>query len=186
MIDRRMILIVVSGMIASLNLSTVQAQRPDPNSPRYKGVVALSDFLGSDGQEALKQFVNEKVSKELLGSLGQDRVSSELNELRSKFAGVRRSGARPEGPFAAQIVFSNGESISFDLEANPPHRFVRIGSIGGGESPGRSAVHAKPQQENGVSSFAQLDEMLDAEADAETFSGVVLVAKDGVPIFHEA
>jgi CubicO group peptidase (beta-lactamase class C family) len=185
MIARCRVLILVVGIVASVILPNADAQRPDPNSPRYKGVIALSDFLASNGEEALRQFVNEKVSKELLSSMGQERLSSELTRLRSKFAGARRSGASREGPLSARIEFSNGNSISFEMEADPPHRFVRIGSIGGDGS-SDDAVDATPPKSKGVTSFEQLDEQLQAEAAAETFSGVLLVAKAGEPVFHEA
>ena len=186
MIHRCRILMAIAGMVGSSNLPIADAQQPDPNSPRYKGVVALSDFLIGKGDEALKQFVNNRISPALSDSIGQERLASVLSQLRSDFTGSELSGARPEGPFAAHVEFSNGKSISFEMEADPPHRFVRIGSIGGKETSGSAVGCATPSQQSGVSSFAKLDEKLRAEAAAETFSGVVLVAKDGEPIFHEA
>ena len=184
----------VGTAIAAL-LPAADAQQPDPNSPRYKGVVALSDFLTSEGEGALKVFVDEKVSKKLLSSEGRERVSTELDQLRSTFAGARRSGASPVGPYSASVSFSNGNSISFEMEPNLPYRFVRIGSIGGEEPAGQAVGCSTPSQQSGsatspqqsgVSSFEELDEKLNAEASAGTFSGVVLVAKDGEPIFHKA
>jgi len=112
---------------------------------------------------------------------------SALDELRSGFSGAQMAGARPQGPYGAFISFSNDQSISFETEANPPHRYVRIGSIGGEGVPSTAApACAIPQQTSDLASLTQLDEQLRAEAAAETFSGVVLVAKDGKPIFHEA
>ena len=187
MIRRFRISITVVGIAASAILPVAEAQQPDPKSPRWKGVVALSDFLTSQGDEALSQFVEHRVSRQLRDSIGRERLASVLNQLRSDFSDSELSGARPEGPFAAQIEFSNNRSISFEMEANPPHRFLRIGSIGGGKrSKGSPCNTGTAPPTNGATSFAQLDEKLRAEAAAETFSGVVLVAKDGVPIFHEA
>ncbi|MFB3111815.1 MAG: serine hydrolase domain-containing protein, partial [Gemmatimonadales bacterium] len=187
MIDRCQIRIAVVVMAVLANLPIAAAHSPDPDSPRYKAVVALSDFLISTGDKALKDFVDERVSPTLLGSIGRDRLVSALDELRSGFSGAQMAGARPQGPYGAFIRFSNDQSISFETEANPPHRYVRIGSIGGEGVPSTAApACAIPQQTSDVASLAQLDETLRAEAAAETFSGVVLVAKDGKPIFHEA
>ena len=144
-------------------------------------------MLASQGDEALKQFVDEKVSKKLLNSMGQERLWSELNQLRSKFAGAQRSGARPEGSFAAYIAFSNGESISFEMEADPPHRFVRIGIIGGKESSGDAGGcggYATPSPQGHVASFAQLDDKLRAEAANEP-SGRLDIIRSPAKIFLE-
>ena len=186
MIDASKILVVVVGMAVFMHLPA-GAQQPDPDSPRYKAVVALSDFLISKGDETLKEFVDDRVSPTLLDAIGRKSLTTALDELRSNFSGAHRSGARPEGPFAAYIKFSNNESISFETETTPPHRFVRIGSLGGQGLPSTPFINfATPQQTKDIASLEQLDEILRAKAAAETFSGVVLVAKNGKPIFHEA
>jgi len=110
---------------------------------------------------------------------------SDLAKLRSAFIGAQRSGARPAGPHGANINFSNGESISFEFEPDPSHRFVRIGSISGDSSSKPSSPTTQPKKKS-ITSLEQLDKKLKAEAAAEIFSGVVLIAKDGKPIFHKA
>ncbi len=102
--------------------------------------------------------------------------SDALAQLRSDFNGARRTNARPEGPYSASIEYSNNKSILFEMESDPPHRFVRIGPIGG----------PKEASTGTVSTLAELHRKLQADEAAETFSGVVLVAKDGKPIFHNA
>ena len=139
MIDRCQIRIAVVVMAVLANLPIAAAQSPDPDSPRYKAVVALSDFLISRGDEALKQFIDVRVSPALLGSIGRDSLASALDELRSGFSGAQMAGARPQGPNGAYISFSNDKSLSFEMEADPPHRFVRIGSLGGEGAPSNAA-----------------------------------------------
>ncbi len=105
MIHYYRIALVLSAVGGWMSLSVVQAQQPDPNSPRFKGVVALSDFLTSQGDGALDQFVERRVSRQLRDSIGQERLASALDQLRAGFGGARQSGASPEGPFAAYIEF---------------------------------------------------------------------------------
>ena len=114
MIHRCRIVVVVVGIAGSAIMPLAGAQHPDPNSPRYKGVVALSEFLTSKGDVALKEFVADRVSRQLRDSMNHERLTDALDQLRSGFTGARRSGARPEGPFAAYIAFSNNKSISFE------------------------------------------------------------------------
>ena len=63
MSNRCQILIVVMAVLT--NVSVAAAQQPNPDSPRYKAVVALSDFLTSTGDEALKRFVGDRVYVQL-------------------------------------------------------------------------------------------------------------------------
>ncbi len=155
MFDRSRILAIVVGMVLVTHLPNAVAQQPNPDSPRYKAVVALSDFLTSTGDEALRRFVDDRVSPALIDSIGRDHLVIALDELRSNFSGAQMSGARPEGPNGAFIRFSNDQSISFEFEADPPHRFVRIGSLRGEGSPSNDAARdATPQQTNDVASLA--------------------------------
>ena len=103
MIHRWRIAIVAVGIAGSAIMPLARAQHPDPNSPRYKGVVALSEFLTSKGDVALKEFVADRVSRQLRDSMNHERLTDALDQLRSGFTGARRSGARPEGPFAAWL-----------------------------------------------------------------------------------
>ena len=189
MTARKHLSLLLLALLGSSLAGLAHRQSPDPDSPRYKAVVALSDFLTNEGDQALKEFLDDRVSPTLLGSIGRESLASALDELRSDFSGAQLSGARPDGPSGASIRFSNNKSISFEMEANPPHRFVRIGTLGGSASASSNVApdSAAPQQTKDVAaSLQQLDEKLRAEAAAETFSGVVLVAKDGEHVYHEA
>lgn len=170
MFDRSKFLAVLVGMALLSHLPIAGAQQPDPDSPRYKAVVALSDFLIGSGDDALKDFLDHRVSPTLLASIGRESLASALDELRADFSGARLAGARPEGPSGAYIMFSNNKSISFEMEASPPHRFVRIGSIdGGGKAPPSTAPYcAAPQQASTA----------ETQWDAERVLGVLTVAPD--------
>lgn len=177
-----MVLIVLAMALAA---EFAVAQQPDPDSPRWKGVVALRDFLSSSGDEALPHFVHTKVSAVLRDRHGVESLSDSLERLRTEYAGSEMAGARPEGELAAALQFSGGRSISFELEPASPDRFVRIGALRGpSDSTDRDVV--RPSGQDVVTTLAELREKLAADADAERFSGVVLIAKDGKTIFHEA
>ncbi len=55
MIHYYRIALVLSAIGGWMSLSVAHAQQPDPNSPRYKGVIALRGFLASEGEDALKK-----------------------------------------------------------------------------------------------------------------------------------
>ena len=63
--------------------------------------------------------------------------------------------------------------------------FVRIGALRGPkESEHDDGVRAS--RKHGVTTLVELRDKLTAKAETERFSGVVLIAKDGKPVFHEA
>ena len=183
---RHYLLLGVVGLCACTSLRTARAQSPDPNSRRWKGVVALSEFLASKGSESLQEFVQEKVSPALRKDLGRKQLTESLEELRSGFQGAKLEGAQPQGEFAAQISFSNDQTISFQIEPKPPHRFVRIGSIRKESSPNSNGGDGGADKSSAITTLDELQKKLRTDAESEAFSGVVLIAEGGKPIFHEA
>src|SRR4029079_4575753 len=80
-------------------------------------------------------------------------------------------------------------TISLDLESGPPFRITRMGiEPGGARQHGGSRVAPAPV--NASMTQEQLTSALDGYiapmAAADTFSGTILVAKAGVPVFQKA
>ena len=183
--------LALSGAVLAMLLAAatpLRAQRsPDPDSPRWKGVVALRDFLGSRGAEAVDEFLRDKIAPSLRKQYGDEVLREELRQLRDDLSGTELQGAQPKGPYSAVVTFGNASGsneavIPFALEAEPPHRFVQIGPIGGegGETGGGrgSRSTAEPL------TWDDLADRMQEEA-ANGFSGVLLVARDGEIVFHE-
>lgn len=100
------------------------------------------------------------------------------------------------------IVQSESRDASLDImlnvEAEPPHRVAVIGIRPGAPAPSESGREAvAPAAGNRLSPPAEtdkpvaippgdLDAVIAAKADGGEFSGVVLVAREGVPIYHKA
>jgi CubicO group peptidase (beta-lactamase class C family) len=72
--------------------------------------------------------------------------------------------------------------IRFYLEEAPPHRITRHAVDRGGDPPDRPAVPRLPPEEIA----AYLDDYMRGAASADVFSGVVLLARDGAPLFQGA
>ena len=171
---------------ATLSPGPALAQQPDPQSPRFKGMVALRDLLESNGDAALEAFITDRVAPSLRERYGDEHLHELLGDLRADFDKARFGGARPVGPFSARLEFSGGKSIVFELEPDAPQRYLRIGSIGGGDKAGHADEHGPRAGGDALAGLDDLEEYLAAEAAADRFSGVVLVARDGRPVFHEA
>ena len=97
---------------------------------------------------------------------------------------------RPDGPLVLTLRGATGLEGRFELslEPSPPHRITGIGvrvEQGGGDRP-----EAPPPPIDASMTPADLSRALDAHvsqlAADDKFAGVVLVAKDGAPIFEKA
>ncbi len=127
-----------------LSISSALAQgTPDPESPRYKGLVALSQFMRTTGEEDIESFISELVSRDLRSQHDAADLRRLLAGLREEFSGIEVRGGQPRGPYSAAISFAapgkqGGSSVPFEVEPDPPHRFVSIdfGSDAGGSSAG--------------------------------------------------
>ncbi len=161
----------------------LEAQRsPDPNSPRYQGVVALQELIQGEGKDSLLEFIRERIAPAMLESMGEEALIAKLEDLRKRFAHLEARGARPVGPFAAKIVFNREggqEEVSFRLSESSPHQFVEIDA-----SPLQSS--AKPDTNHGpapVVTISSRDDLISAlqerlRREAERgFSGAILVAR---------
>ena len=96
------------------------------------------------------------------------------------------AGVEPRGATGARAAVRNTlteeiDSLFVETEAAAPHRITRVGGrpgAGGGLSPESARTDADRVRE--------LDRLVRKLVAADAFSGVVLFAKDGKPLYHEA
>ena len=91
----------------------------------------------------------------------------------------------------AEMHAGNGEAltVTFDFDPQPPNKLVSLGiQLGApGEGPPPREASAKPATKMSQAEFKQqLGAYLEEASKQEEFSGVVLVAKHGAPIFEHA
>ena len=134
----RLAVVLASTLLLALLAAPAVAeaqQRPDPESPRYKGLVLLTEFLASNGDEALTAFLQDHVAPAVQEEMTEKELLAKLDEMRKAVAGLSSRGARPVGPFAAEIIYSlpdGGElAAAFELDPEDPQRFtnIRIGEL---------------------------------------------------------
>ena len=108
----------------------IAQQQPDPDSPRYLGVVALDEFLSSDDTTSIDAFVESRIAASVRESMGDEALVETLAALRAAAAGAQFRGARPVGPLAAELVFDladgNEMVIDFELDEQDTDRFAVI------------------------------------------------------------
>jgi len=122
------------AVTVALTLPAIAQQRPDPDSPRYKGVVALGELIESEGDEAIAEFIEERIAASVRESMDDEELAETLAAIRAEAAGAEIRGGQPLGPLAAALMleFSDGTemSLEFELDEQDNDRFLTIRSPG--------------------------------------------------------
>ena len=170
---RRGSVAILAAMLVALANLTV-AQSPDPDSPRWKGVMALQAFFETSSDKELDRFLKKKIAPALHKKYKGDALREELRRMRADLSGMEFQGARPQGPFSAQATFGSGGAVAiipFTLESDPPHRFLQIAFIGAEEDETKAS-------NAGPITWDNLEARLE-QAVKDGFAGAVLVMRDG-------
>lgn len=124
------LLVILAILAAALPLAA--QQQPDPDSPRYKGVVALDGFLTADDAPSIDEFAAARIATSVRESMGDEPLAAALEGLRAATAGAELRGARPIAELAAELVFvlADGSEMVVDFELDPDDtdRFTAIRS----------------------------------------------------------
>jgi len=107
--------------------------QPDPDSPRYKGVVAIQEFLADESDGAVQTFFDEKIAVGYREEAGDEAILEMLRALHDEFAGMESRGARPVGALSATIMFDTdlgSREISFTMSDDDTSRFASITTSG--------------------------------------------------------
>ncbi len=186
---------VLATVLVALATLTV-AQSPDPDSPRWKGVMALQAFFETSSDKELDRFLKKKIAPALRKKYKGDALREELRRLRADLSEMEFQGARPQGPFSAQATFRSPGSeliIPFTVESDPPHRFLQIAFIGAeeeeissqaadGNEP--STLTREPTPDEPIT-WDNLEARLEQAVEGG-FVGAVLVMRDGRPVLDRA
>jgi CubicO group peptidase (beta-lactamase class C family) len=186
----------MAAMLLAL-ASLAVAQSPDPDSPRWKGVMALQAFFETSSDKELDRFLKKRIAPALHKKYKGDALREELRRIRADLSGMELQGARPQGPFSAQATFrsaGNEAIIPFTLESAPPHRFLQIAFIGADQEEtssrdpgynGPSTSRREQAPDAAPMTWDNLEARLE-QAVKDGFSGAVLVMRDGQPVLDRA
>jgi CubicO group peptidase (beta-lactamase class C family) len=179
--------------LAALLLATPLAAAPpalpdSPASPRAAALVRLLAGPGAPTPEATLRFVEENYSATALAERSAAERAARFERAFDDAGGGEMVLAAAEGDTAVVVVFKNATrhlwiTFRIEVEPSPPHRIVGIGAQAGDEPPPASLGGPALAAEQ---AWRELGAELDRRAGDDRFSGVVLVARNGVPQFERA
>ncbi|MEQ8767071.1 MAG: serine hydrolase domain-containing protein [Planctomycetota bacterium] len=153
------------------------AQDDDPLSRRG---LAVERFVSTTTPAAIDAFIQEHLSESFGAGRDRGQVRSQLEEIRQRCRNAGGVMLEPHGDSGLRIVFEypdRRQAVLIGLEPSAPHRITSL------------ELKEAPEAESGPAvapmSWSTLAQRLDQE-EASGFAGVVLAAKDGKIVHHEA
>jgi CubicO group peptidase (beta-lactamase class C family) len=161
------------------------AAAPD-DSPAARRVRELVDVINASDRAGSEKFVRENYGPEFL-KMPMDAHLGFLADAYGRTRGLEVESVDGKSPTEASATVRSkltGErmDIIVQVEAEPPHRITGIGRRPAKARPGEGADRKLTEQQAVQELKAQVQKL----ADADAFSGVVLLAKDGKPILLSA
>jgi len=168
--------------------AVAQAQFPD--TPAGKRVADYMLAFNSGDAARMLEFQKNNMAPAAL----QRRTDAERQEMYKQIyadlgALELRRVVEARADAITVLFFSKNKlwaQFSFAFEATPPHKLTGIGIDEVDSNAPPELDHTTPKPTNDTELAAAVGAYLDKQTQADEFSGVVLVAKNGKPIFHKA
>jgi uncharacterized protein (TIGR03067 family) len=178
-----LILLVSAGLIGIAAPARVRAEEASPAEKRARELVAA--IRANDPAKA-EQFVKESYGPEFL-KMPMDAHLGFIADANNRLPDMELEAVDASVPNEATATVRSkltDERVGLlvKVEPEPPHRIVGIGRRPVKPRAGEAAGRARTEAE----AVAELEGYLKKLADADVFSGVVLLAKDGKPLFLKA
>jgi CubicO group peptidase (beta-lactamase class C family) len=166
--------------------SLVTAQASQSENPAERRAREFARLIDSGNRAALREYAKENFAPSFL-SIPMEQHLGFLSSVHDSTRGVEILGIQDAKPNEATLLLKGkltGQSLALfvRVEPEPPHRIAGIGL-----RPPKPTTTAQPATKPTEKQIAQeLEAFVKKLADADLFSGAVLLAKDGVPIFKGA
>ena len=181
---------LVSALLMALSVAVLNAQQgPTPAMrARLSGFVTAFTSFDPKSPETIDKLREEAFNADLKQRLSVDALRKMAAQLRADFGPYQIGDIRRNNPNSV-VLMVNGQKeqgrIILGVESAPPHLIASIGvEIGDSEEEGPAPeVNARMAP---AELSATVDRFFAERAARDEFSGVVLIAKDGVPVVEKA
>ena len=177
-------LVAIVFVLFSLSFGQ-QAPTPDlPRTPAGNHVEAYVKAFNS-GEEAMKEFFRDHASKDALNDASVEQRVERYRQMHERLGSLTLEKVLASREDFVSALFHAGNTgqvrIDFEFEKSSPYGLVGIrveDSRGEGLPP-------NPKRDN-AELIAAVTDLLAKSASSDEFSGAVLIAQDGKPIFEKA
>jgi D-alanyl-D-alanine carboxypeptidase len=185
----------IAGALFVMPGASAQVVKTGGPPPAIRAIIdGLMQSVNGGNAEAWEAYAQERFSPELLKGQTAEERRLQFERIRAELGTVTIGAVERRGPSAPLELNVKGTRasgvIALALDDGTPPRVSSISVAVGGASGAADPGDLQPPAVNGKMSNDELTRVLDAYftklAAADVFSGVALVARNGVPVFHEA
>ncbi len=167
-----------------------------PETEAGRRVEAYFKAFNSGDEAAMREFFTAHVAAEALKHRPVEARLERYREMRAEFGRLDARRVLAAGASEIKLLVQAGRSgwleMSFQFEPQPPHKFLGL-RVEDTEPPAGEASAAAATQPaiaaakmSETEAFTSIEKLLDERVKADAFSGVVIVAKNGKPVFGRA
>lgn len=160
-----------------------------PNTPAGQRVAAYIKAFNSGDAALMSEFQNNNLTAAALQRRTDAERQQMYQQIYSTLGGLELKRVMEVTNDAITVLFlaktKMWATLSFEIETQPSHKITGIGfEVDSNPPPDAESASSKPKTDAEL--ISTVSDYLDKQAQADEFSGVVLVAKSGQPIFHKA
>jgi len=179
---------MIGAALALCALTAPAAARQTPPPDVVKRVEDFVRLVNTGDRKAARAYVEQHFTPAALQRVPVAQRLNTIWRIQDETRGMELHSVRESKPQEAAALFrnkltGNWEELIFIFEKDPPHRIERFGVRGAKAPEGAAAAPRKLTEEEAA---RELDAYLKRLADADVFSGAVLLARDGKVIFARA
>jgi len=170
---------VTATILLSAVAIPVARAHADLRAAKHQRAQAVEAMIAGNREASVQRFIDRHVAEAMKADYPGNKLIEHLQKVRTSCARAGGIGMMPHGRDGVRLEFHDGNrttTVKLRLEPEPPHKIVSLDM---------SAAH-RPDDETPQPKFTwdTLSERLD-QAEAEGFSGTVLVVREGKTVLHE-
>ncbi|MGD9141887.1 MAG: serine hydrolase domain-containing protein [bacterium] len=146
------------------------------------------DLINLGERAAAEEYIAEAYSPEFKDAFPMTQHIGVFGQLHNMWPDLELAEVIESGETSIKALLKSEPAnlwldVSLEVESHPPHRISRMGVAPGSAPEGHGGSR---NTESAIFSLEDLESYLSDAESAETFSGVVMVARNGAPVFQGA
>ncbi len=159
-----------------------------PITPAGTRLTEVVDLINSGDRAAAQEYVSEQYSPQFRDAFPMTQHTGIFRQIHGMGPDLVPAEVIESSRYALRALLKSEAGglwleMQIEVEPDPPHRIAGLGVVPGKPPAGQLSTASR---QAGISDLSDLDAYLSEAERNNTFSGVVLVARDGAPIFQRA
>lgn len=161
------------------------------SSPAARRAAEVVELIQSGDLDAARQFIMESYAPHFLDFAPMETHLGFIATLHATIGSLEEESIVRSNPSEASILFRSRlteewSTLTVGVETEPPHRVTSLRPPSPASPPPGRVPQGVPASLTDAARAQELDSYIRKLADADAFSGAVLVSRDGTPVFQGA